>query len=515
MTRFRLEGLVVDAPEGSRVETPGGARRTRSRIRGARSGGDADALLVALAENDFELANEVDLELPRAKLRRKRGRSMAATFEVELSENQDAVVLLSDGGVFEWRFATAISTPARPRRRGVAASPRVASFDVGPVPNRARQRGGALSMIKAYVLRFTARIAARAAMTFLERKVSTGLVHIRPELERWSRVAPSTLASAAKERGARRVLLMVHGTFSSTIGSFGALAEHDEGQRLLAHASRHYDAVLGFDHASLSLDPQQNAVDMHEHLAAAFGADASAPTFDVVSYSRGGLVSRSWMERLLPITEFRPRVDRSIFVGCTNAGTELARAENWHDLVDLYTTLAVASLRLVGLVPKAKPFVDSLAETVRSLGAFVKYLATHATEEGSVPGLEAMRPDGTFVESINSWSPEQPSPGDYEGYAITSDFSGAFAEDAGDAALPIRIRNWIAARFMRRLMGEPSDLVVHVDSMDKVDVAAGQFIQDRLDFGMNSRVFHTVYFQQPEVARAIATWCGIAGASPR
>src|SRR6185295_16367064 len=86
------------------------------------------------------------------------------------------------------------------------------------------------------------------------------------------------------------VLLLVHGTFSSTRGSFAALANHESGRALLSAATNVYDAVLGYDHRTLSLGAADNARD----LAARLGAMNLAPNtrLDAVAYSRRGLVYR-------------------------------------------------------------------------------------------------------------------------------------------------------------------------------------------------------------------------------
>ena len=59
-----------------------------------------------------------------------------------------------------------------------------------------------------------------------------------------------------------RLLLFVHGTFSSTVGAFGALGIDQNGQGFLRTAISSYDAVIGFDHKTLSLDPRENAEDL-------------------------------------------------------------------------------------------------------------------------------------------------------------------------------------------------------------------------------------------------------------
>jgi hypothetical protein len=118
------------------------------------------------------------------------------------------------------------------------------------------------------------------------------------------------------------VLLLVRGTFSSTVGSFGALTATDWGKIFLKSALAHYDVVLGFDHATLGDDPLENAIELLAVLETATWE--KPPLIDAVAFSRGALVLRCLVEYLLPASRIGARVRRAIFVGATNGGTALA-----------------------------------------------------------------------------------------------------------------------------------------------------------------------------------------------
>jgi hypothetical protein len=66
--------------------------------------------------------------------------------------------------------------------------------------------------------------------------------------------------------GADRVLLFVHGTFSSTRGSFGDLLAQTRGRDFLDRARSRYGLVLGFDHKTLALSTADNAGDLADAL---------------------------------------------------------------------------------------------------------------------------------------------------------------------------------------------------------------------------------------------------------
>ena len=83
-----------------------------------------------------------------------------------------------------------------------------------------------------------------------------------------------------------RVLLLVHGTFSSTVGAFGAMAVWPGAEGFVATVLSAYDAVIGYDHRTLSVDPKQNARDLLDVLRPHPGTDrrsTSSPTAAVGS----------------------------------------------------------------------------------------------------------------------------------------------------------------------------------------------------------------------------------------
>ena len=75
-----------------------------------------------------------------------------------------------------------------------------------------------------------------------------------------------------------RVLLFIHGTFSSTVGGFGALGIDENGKGFLRTAIAAYDAVIGFDHKTLSVDPRQNAENLLKRLRRTALAPSSSST---------------------------------------------------------------------------------------------------------------------------------------------------------------------------------------------------------------------------------------------
>lgn len=455
--------------------------------------------------------------------------ALATRLRVELAEDEDAVVLVEGDGVLAWRYGTdtaAVPAPAGARRRAGAAAPRMKVFDLGlppiadvsGVPADAAARRGwfrdrLVDGVKAIVLYFAAEAAAAGAVHLLERRRRDGPVVLTSATDPATWLRPEHLRDVAlpKDRPVR-LLMLVHGTFSSTVGGFGELCVTPWGQRLLTAALARYDAVVGFDHRTLALSPLDNARALLEALAT---LPRTQPIeVDAICHSRGGLVLRTLTERLLPGAGLPLRVRRAVFVAATNRGTELARPENWESLVDLITNLTSATAGLLSLFPAAAAAAQVADEVIDAIGDFVRYLVGVAVRERRVPGIAAMDPAGDFVRELNLTQPDQPGPGDIDCYAIVSDFYARLL-DSGEhepKELPWRLAFILADGVVDRLMrGEggqrvANDLVVDVASMTDIDRAVGGFVKDVLDFGRNPLVYHTNYFLRPETAGRLAQW---------
>jgi hypothetical protein len=92
--------------------------------------------------------------------------------------------------------------------------------------------------------------------------------------------------------GKGRILLFIHGTFSKNEMFLEELSQTDPGKQLLAKVQdkKNYQQVLAFDHATLSVSPVLNAMDLGRVF------EGSEADVDVICHSRGGLVTRWWLE---------------------------------------------------------------------------------------------------------------------------------------------------------------------------------------------------------------------------
>ena len=472
----------------------------RGTIRAAQP--EADAVLELLKPAGLETDDAIELDAPPVATGLRSGRrSNEIELEVQAIPGGSAVLLIEHDGVYEWRYPEPGAGPAGLRAGLVLRFRLNRPEDEDPGAPAPETRGPVLDAavgwvfgkVRTYVLRFVAGYTVDALVSLIERQDVYGLVPIADnESANW-------LARPFHENlgPPKNILLLVHGTFFSTRGSFGGLALSPEGRGFLAAARGKYDLILGFDHKTLAETPEQNA----EALLAAL-KDLEAETgahLDAVAFSRGGLVLRWLTERLLPREGWPFVPGRLIFVGCTNGGTGLAGPKNWRHLVDFYTNIALAGTRALGLVPGVGSFSAILGQTIESLGRFAQYMAEAAIADGRVPGLAAMEPDSVFVKALNEAVPAEGSAPLY--HAITGDF------DPSDlaAGFTFALRDFFLNRITDRLFGGKNDLVVDTAAMTMF----GRH-QKRLDetgvVSSPGNVYHTIYFVGPDLPGSLGRW---------
>ncbi len=506
----RAAPLVIGGMGGALVgDTPGGARANP----------DFDWLVGQLS-TDPKVSTRSLPELVRrpGAATRALDASTAPTVTVDLAPDESAVLLVECDGVVAWQFPEDNQPLAAGRTaRGPGVTPaRTARFVVQApgtaTATTAQQRNvfvdWMLDRVRSVVVKFVASHVAGAVVDGIEKDKRTGPVAIEADVEpaEWGR--PDDYAALPLPNEGARILLFVHGTFSSTSGAFGDLSATRWGQALLKEAGRHYHAILGFDHRTISVEPSENAEQLYAALRTL--RTQQPPTIDIVCHSRGALVTRWMIEKILPAAPWQPRIGKVVFVGATNAGTELARPENWHALVDLLTNLALAGRKALALMgaPQAG---FAASELVKGIGDFVRYLVDAAIEEKRAPGLAAMDPDGEFVADINKVEAGVPTPADARYFVVSSNFRPVLV----DAKLhepnefPRRLALMLANGFIGALMKrEDNDLVVNVGSMSSIDPVAGKYVKEVKDFGTNPLVYHTNYFVHPETVDAVADWLG-------
>jgi hypothetical protein len=258
-----------------------------------------------------------------------------------------------------------------------------------------------------------------------------------------------------------RVLLFVHGFTSNVRSSLP--------RTWVQMIADRYDAVLGFNHPSLSADPLQNARDL-----LAMVPDDVRLSVDIVAHSRGGLVPRALVE-LLPASP-KLNVQRVLTCGAPHGGTALVDAKRWDQLASILFTTSSWLLRTTGAAPLA--IVPQLLEYLLRAGAQFFF---------DLPGANAMAPDSAFLKQLNAGNMRHAVP-----YAVlTSAFEPQQIEQAS-------FRDAFTAMAARAFYGEPNDLVVPTDSQSAIDPP---FSPQLAGWIARLNINHHGYFDDPEGLR--------------
>ena len=278
-----------------------------------------------------------------------------------------------------------------------------------------------------------------------------------------------------------RVLLLVHGTFSNIDNLLNGIAGSGIDARFWSWAEDRYDQILAFDHPTLSVSPMLNAL----QLARLLGNTEAA--IDVVCHSRGGLVTRWWLEAF----DDEPGARRAMFVGSPLAGTGLAAPPNIKGTLSLLAnisqamgmvTTVVPLMSIVGVLFKVVSSITTLAATTPALDAAL----------AMVPGLVAQSRVGNNHELLSLRQSVGPWRDAY--FAVTSNFE---SEAAGWRFWRNFRRDSLMDRGVDLVFDGPNDLVVDTGSMTEFTESLALPEDQVLDYGTTDVVHHMNYFEQP------------------
>jgi len=362
---------------------------------------------------------------------------------------------------------------------------------IGPA---SRSAGGwAIKALKVLSIDVEEEIASFAA-NHVEGKLQPG-----PGLYRCSEDDATHLMPVRSLDGSGPALLFLHGTASSTSGSFSDLWTPRTGGRVGSLFKAYHGRVLACQHRTLSQSPIENALALVTDLESVLGTDAE---LHVVSHSRGGLVgellARGMRVGAAPFTpdEFELfdeagrerdraaiealsarlrqtglRVTRFVRVACPARGTTLADRR-----LDRYFSILV---NLVSLIPtlKANPIYDGLTSL---LAGVLKKRA----EPEALPGIEAMMPTSPLVRMLNN--PD----------VVTAADLHVLGGDLAGAGIFGRLKTLVTDFYYR----DDHDVVVNTPAMlggtDRT-----QPIRYWIDTG--DRVTHFHYFSRGDTARRL------------
>lgn len=293
------------------------------------------------------------------------------------------------------------------------------------------------------------------------------------------------------------VLVLLHGTFSNTQGTFGKLWQ-DHPHKVRELFARYGGRVYGFDHPTLLASPIDNAL----MLARALPDGARV---HLLTHSRGGLVgevlARVCARPALEETDLAPfkapaqraqqkalrdlaaelkgrdiRIERVVRVACPARGTLLASKR-----LDAYVSVLKWSLELAA-IPVAPLLLDFIGE-----------VASQRTDPALLPGLEAMTPESPLVQWLHASEGAGPLPGQLR--VVAGDIQGD------------SIMSWVKTLLADAFYWTDNDLVVQTRSMyggtprtPAGGHAAATFVLER-----GGKVTHFAYFSHPRTAEAICS----------
>jgi len=440
----------------------------------------------ALFKGLYAEANDDERSI--ASLRRHRRRA---------SNDGDGIIktvsLVEEDGVLLWRDG--IPGRANARRRGRR----------GPGATNAPDVEGSLVLAKEFPALKPNKVVA--AIGLIDRRLNEAVADdsLRARLRSLRQKPDGSFELSAVDAAgpfSGRTLLFVHGTFSN---AGNMLAEFDisgeRGRRLLNRAMSgpgKYDRVLFFDHATLSVSPVMNALELGRAMAGSSGQ------IDVVAHSRGGLVVRWWLEAFGHSLKLAPNARvRAVLAGSPLNGTSLAapdKIQNAMSLISNIGSFAETTLKVAGVTNPFLWVAGKLIEVIVSVsGALAKTPIVDALA-ALIPGLagQSMVSNNHEINRLRL-GPCVVTPAYY---AIQSNFETN--DPAWQFWKHFRGKN-IADKVTDLVFPGRNDLVVDTSSMSDLGVKKLALAGPACDFQTSSSVWHCSYFEEDRTVNYIAS----------
>ena len=295
-----------------------------------------------------------------------------------------------------------------------------------------------------------------------------------------------------------RVLLFVHGIFSSCNGAFGAIGS--DGHTWPALRQAYGGRIIGYDHPTASVDPEQNATAFLDQIPDGVSLDV-----DIVTHSRGGLVARALAAR----GSAKLRIGKIVFAATPNGGSQITMSRNWISFIN-----RISSVLTLPAMTLPAPVVG-VTEVLAGVLELVKVLGVGTLDQ--LPGLDAMRPDSTFLAQLAGGTG-----GTAEYYAAAADFQPGptlahlfnrlddLAHVVDDAVFP-HVRNDIAVP--TNGVWDPANPAGLAEVAGTAAVRGFPVPDERrLLVGQGSSSWHCTYFQDQAMRDALVRWLTPAAA---
>jgi len=294
---------------------------------------------------------------------------------------------------------------------------------------------------------------------------------------------------------ANRYLLLLHGTGSSSVGSFGELKESDDWKRFITGYG--VAQLLTFQHRSLTSSPLQNILQLVKQLP-------SGIKLDLLSHSRGGLLA-DLLARFSTSSEGFDEIEKSLFdrhdrvvdlnvikeikdvltakeitirsmvrVACPANGTTLA-SNRLNIFLNVTFNLAGLAVGHIG-----NPIFVAFKE-------FIMEAVACKDDVDVLPGLEAMNPQSPFIKALN-----------YQASDIEVDFPLYVVGGSSELSLSFKTLVVILGKFffMRK-----NDLVVDTESMTWGARRTSGKVYVCIE--RSGAINHFKYFSNPDTLKAV------------
>ena len=324
-----------------------------------------------------------------------------------------------------------------------------------------------------------AKLTVAAIVKRFDGQVNPGVYQLKPDAIT-SLLQEQPLPTLPRAASGATSLVLIHGTFSDTAGSFGRLWSHHP-DRVQTLFSTYGNRVFALDHPTLSVSPIANAITL---------ANAVLPRsrLHLLTHSRGGLVAevlarvcgdasdtfetfsaaeKRQLRELAKIVSGKGiTVERLVRVACPARGTLLGSGR-----LDAYLSVVKWATELAG-IPAAPHFLELLSE-----------IARRRTNPEELPGLAAQIPDSALIQWLHS-----------SGRALPGDLRVVAGDIDGDS-----VTSWVKTLLADAFFWTDNDLVVQTRSM------YGGSPRNEATFLLDEggRVSHFNYFANDHTAGAI------------
>lgn len=480
MSTFESSGVTLTVPEDLEVAEPPSTGLDDWRMGGL---APADAFAAALEDTGADL-------LPLALVRDPSGGTAGEPLVVHIEDDVPVAVLEDRDGVLGWRVD--------PDNARIELQRGFRRWRGWAVRLQSRPDTGSLSRL----------IRGLEPKPALRQVLRPGLLD-RPDLAHAWPVLPSANHIVGLPVDRRpRVLVWVHGTFRDTIGTYGDLPRTQAGRRVVQGMIDRYDAVIAYDHPTISVTPGDNARQLLKLLR-----DRPWPKglqLDLMSTSRGSLVVRSLVERV--VTE-QDDLDLSfgkvVMVSPAAGGTLLASPQDWDRWLDHTTNLVRAAADAGQHRFRAATGAFTITtQRLRGLLRLLQALAWGASRPGHLPGLTALSPRSDFIQWLNTSPLPEPLP-EVEGYWwVRSNFESEERSLAPPEAVSVLLR--VLDAFIDKRFGDrANDLIVdHPNSLRGHPHLASRW-RAAHDYAANSDVHHLNLWTFPQTRSAVVKVLGL------